>query len=82
VKQRRQTPFRRPAGFYFAAEAFDDQGVLRNVERKRSQSLTVPAGNSRQPMCNVVDFNINRGGVQKIEPAAGKHALPGARRID
>jgi hypothetical protein len=30
-------------------------------------------------MCNVVKLDVERRGVEQVEPTAGKHALPSAR---
>jgi hypothetical protein len=40
--------------------------------------LAVPARDARQPMSDVFDFDIERRGVEQIEPASAQHALPSA----
>ena len=51
----------------------DGKGVL-------AHRLPVPARHPGQAVGDVLDLDVERGGVQQVEPAAGKHALPGARR--
>jgi hypothetical protein len=43
-----------------------------------SLGLTVPAGDPRQPMRDIFDFNVEGRRVQQVEPAAAEHALPGS----
>jgi hypothetical protein len=31
-------------------------------------------------MGDIVDLNVERGGIEQVEPAAGQHALPRPRR--
>jgi hypothetical protein len=40
--------------------------------------LSVPAGNTGKPVGNVVDLDIERRGVEQVEPPPAQHALPGA----
>jgi hypothetical protein len=54
--------------------------MLRNGKDVRPLGLPIPARDPRQPMGDVVEFNIKRGGVEQIEPPTGEHTLPGARR--
>src|SRR3990167_3134572 len=42
--------------------------------------LAVPARDARQAVRDVLDLDVERRGVEQIEPAARQHALPGARR--
>ena len=42
--------------------------------------LAVPARDAGEPMRDVGDLDVERRGVEQVEPAAGQHALPGARR--
>ncbi len=43
--------------------------------------LPVPAGDAGQPVRDVLDLDVEGRGVQKIEPPARQHALPGAGRL-
>ena len=42
--------------------------------------LAVPAGDAGKPMSDVLDLDVERRGIEQIEPAPAQHALPGARR--
>jgi hypothetical protein len=42
--------------------------------------LAVPAGDAGEAMGDVLDLDVERRGVEQVEPAARQHALPGARR--
>jgi hypothetical protein len=41
--------------------------------------LPVPARDAREAVRNVIDFDIERGGVEQIQPSSRQHALPCAR---
>ena len=43
--------------------------------------LTVPASDARQPMRDVFDLDVERRGIEKIQPPPTQHALPSARRL-
>ena len=60
------------------AEGFDDNAVLGNGKGVRALGLAVPAGDSSQPMSDILDFDIDRGGIDQIEPTPRQHALPDA----
>ena len=40
--------------------------------------LSVPARHPRDPMCNVLDLDVERRRIEQIETAARQHPLPGA----
>jgi hypothetical protein len=63
-----------------AGDRLDQQAMLRNREGMRAACLAVPAGDARKAMGDVLDLDIERRGVEQIEPPAREHALPGARR--
>ena len=42
--------------------------------------LPVPARDAGEPMGDVLDLDVERRGVEEVEPAPGEHPLPGARR--
>src|SRR5258705_4765383 len=44
----------------------------------RAAGLPVPACDARQAMSNVGDLDIQRGGVEQVEPPPRQHPLPGA----
>ncbi|MGY3360983.1 hypothetical protein ACVWZK_007646 [Bradyrhizobium sp. GM0.4] len=66
------------AGILVPHHGFDQQRMLRDREDVCADGLAVPAGNTRQPMRDVGDLDIERGGIEQIEPPARQHALPGA----
>ena len=51
--------------------------VLRH-EMPRADGLAVPACDARQPVRDVGDLDVERGGIEQVEPSARQHALPGA----
>ena len=55
--------------------------MLRDRKDVRPVGLAVPARDARETMRDVLDLDVERGGVEQIEPAARQHALPGARRV-
>ena len=59
---------------------FHQQRMLRDRENIFALGLAVPARDPRQPMRDILDLDIERGGIKQIEPASRQHALPGARR--
>ena len=52
--------------------------MLRDGENLRPVRLAVPARDAGEAVGDVGDFDVERGGVDQIEPAAREHALPGA----
>ena len=62
-----------------AHHGFDQQRVLRDREDMRAAGLAVPAGDTRQPMGDVGDLDVERRGVDQVEPPARQHPLPDAR---
>ncbi len=44
-----------------------------------ADGLAVPAGHAGQAVGDVLDLDVQRRGVEQVEPAARQHALPGAR---
>src|SRR6478736_340080 len=53
--------------------------MLRHGEYVRAFGLSVPAGDTGEPVGDVLDFDVERRGVEQVEPAARQHPLPGAR---
>jgi len=72
----------RLAGFSTAEAAarhlLDQERVLRNREDAGAGGLAVPAGDAGKPMRDVLDLDVERRGVEQVEPPARQHALPGA----
>src|SRR6185295_9022100 len=46
----------------------------------RAFGLAVPARDARKTVRDVLDLDVERRGIEEIQSAAGKHALPGAGR--
>ena len=64
-----------------ARDRFGEQRVLRYREDMGALGLAVPTRDAGKPVRDVLDLDVERGGVEQIEPAARQHALPGARRM-
>ncbi len=79
MQQGREPPSGLEPGLQPADQVLDHHGVLGDREGVRPGRLAVPARHPRQAMGDVVDLDVERGGVQQIEPAAGQHALPRPR---
>ena len=45
----------------------------------RPCGLAVPARDAREPVRDIRHLDVERGGVEEVEPAPRQHALPGAR---
>src|SRR4051794_30161679 len=45
----------------------------------RAPGLPVPPRDAGETMRDVGDLDVERRGIEQIEPASGQHALPGAR---
>ncbi len=65
-----------------AEDLLDDETVLGDGKGMVAGRLAVPAGNARKAVGDIGEFDIERRGVEQIEPPSGKHALPGTRRLD
>ena len=52
--------------------------MLRHREDVRPVRLPVPARDAGEPVGDVGDLDVERRGIEQIEPAAGQHALPRA----
>ena len=53
--------------------------MLRDREDLGPLRLAIPAGHARQAMGDVGDLDVDRRGVDQVEPPPRQHALPGAR---
>src|SRR5512144_3282449 len=65
---------------FSARQRFDEQRMLRDGKDVTALRLPVPARDAREAMRNVIDFDVERGGVEQIEASSGQHPLPRARR--
>ena len=70
---------RRLRGFEMAADGLDQQRMLRHRKDVRPGRLAVPAGDAGEAVRDVVELDVERGGVEQVEAASGQHSLPGAR---
>ena len=61
-----------------ARDRLDQQRVLRDREDMRAHGLAVPARDAGEPVRDVLDLDVERRGIEQVEPAARQHALPGA----
>ena len=60
-------------------QRFDEQAMLGHRVDMCAAGLAIPARDAGEPVGDVLDLDIERGGVEQIEPPARQHALPGAR---
>ncbi len=79
-QQRRELELGRGVGLLHGEQRLDEERVLRDREDMAPLGLAIPARRAGKPMRDVLDLDIERRRVEKIEPASGQHALPGARR--
>jgi hypothetical protein len=61
--------------------ALDQQRMLGDRKSVGALGLAVPARHPCKPMRDIFDLDVERRGVEEIEPSPGQHALPGARRF-
>ena len=59
-------------------QRLDQQRMLRDRKDFRPLRLAVPARDPREAVSDIGDFDVERRGVDQVEPAARQHALPGA----
>src|SRR5665648_335429 len=62
-----------------AGNGLDEKAMLRHREGMLAVGLAVPAGHAGKPVRDVLDLDIERRGVEQVEPPPAQHALPGAR---
>ena len=53
--------------------------MLRHRESMLAVGLAVPTGDAGQPVRDVLDLDVERRGVEQVEPPPAQHALPGPR---
>ena len=66
--------------FLRRGDRLDQQRMLRDREDVRAVRLAVPARDARQAVRDILDLDVERRGIEQVEPATRQHALPGARR--
>ena len=81
VQQRRQPPAGLDLRVQMGGDVLDHHRMLGDGEGVLARGLAVPAGDAGQPVGDVLDLDVHRRGVQKVQPAAGKHPLPGPGRL-
>jgi len=80
VQQRRQAPSRRRGFSEVLDKRFHQHRMLRHREGPVAGRLAVPARQARQPVGDILDFDVERRGLQQIEPPAAEHPLPRTHR--
>src|SRR5262245_45197684 len=78
MDERREPEVAAELGLELGGDAFDKETVLRHRESMRAARLSVPARDARKSMRDVFDLDVERRGVEQVEPASAQHALPGA----
>ncbi len=76
----RQPPVGSSRGAVMPRDRIDEQRMLRDREGVDAGGLAVPARDAGEAAGDVVDLDIERRGIEEVEPASGQHALPGAGR--
>src|SRR6185295_6198920 len=71
----------REPGAQLGRDALYQHTVLRHGKCMLALGLAVPSRHARQSVCDVLNFDIQRRGIQQVQPATAEHALPGARLI-
>ena len=64
-----------------ARDDLDQQRMLGDGEDVRALGLAVPARHARETMGDVLDLDVERRGIEQVEPAPRQHALPRAERL-
>src|SRR5262249_10854427 len=64
-----------------ARDGLDQQAMLRDGVDMRAFGLPVPARDAREPVRDVGDLDVERGGGEQVEASPRGHALPGAERL-
>ncbi len=78
MQQYRKTPAAIEPRYARPRQRFDQEAVLRHRVDIGADGLSVPARDPRQAMRDVFKLDVERRGVEQIEPAARQHPLPGA----
>ena len=66
-------------GLDLADDGLDEKAMLRHRECVLAVGLAVPAGDAGEPMGDVLDLDVERRGVEQVEPPPAQHPLPGPR---
>src|SRR5262249_35807237 len=53
--------------------------MLGHRESVLAIGLPIPTGDASKPVGDVLDLDVERRGVEQVEPSPAQHALPGAR---
>ncbi len=61
-------------------DRLDEKAMLRDRKDVLAFGLAVPARDAGKAVGDVVELDVERGGVEEVEAAAREHPLPGARR--
>src|SRR5947209_5732406 len=80
VQEDKEACLTRQLGIEVQRDRIDEQRVLSNRENIRATGLTVPASDTGEDVRDILDLDVERRWIEKIEAAPRQHALPGARR--
>ena len=80
VEQCREAPFTGRPGAVAAEKRFHQKRMLGHGEGPIAGGLAVPAGEPRQTVGDVLDLDVERGGIKEVEPTSAQHSLPSAWR--
>ena len=81
VQQRHQPGLARQPRLELGRQPLDQHAMLGHGEGVIASGLPVPARDTRQTVGDVLDLDIQRRGIEQVEPASAQHALPGARLV-
>jgi len=78
VEKERQPGGRREVRPQIGADRLHQQRMLRHRKDVVADRLPVPARDAREAVRDVLDLDVERGGIEEVEPPPRQHALPGA----
>ena len=67
------------SGLDLAGDGLDEEAMLRHREGMLAVGLAVPTGDAGEPVRDVLDLDVERRGVEQVEPPSAQHPLPGPR---
>ena len=79
MQQHHHAPAGRKVGVYRDGKGLNEQRMLGHRKNIRSFGLAVPARDAGKAMGYIGNFNVERGGVEQVEPTTRQHPLPSAR---
>lgn len=76
VKERHHAQLTTAPGVELLQQKLDKQAVLGHREGMLAARLAVPAGNPGEPVCNVLNFDVERRRIKKVKSPSAQHPLP------